>query len=240
MSGGRYSTDRRLKTDRDKSGMYIVKFSGSKPEMKGLWEGPAWQRASTMELSCFRPEGTGHRPRTLAKLLYGSAGISGIFRVEDRYVRNVHTEYMDPVYRDSCVEFFFRPGTGSGYFNFEFNCGGALLSSYITDPERTAAGFKEFIPLPREDGERVAIYHSLPKVTDPEIVRPTVWLLEFFIPLWMIEKYAGSLGRLTGSEWRANLYKCADDTSHPHWASWAPITSKNFHLPECFGRIRFE
>ena len=23
--------------------------------------------------------------------------------------------------------------------------------------------------------------------------------------------------------WRVNFYKCADDTSHPHWLTWSPV-----------------
>ena len=48
----------------------------------------------------------------------------------DQYVRCTHRTYGDPVYRDSCVEFFIQPKPGRGYFNFEFNCGGAFLCNY--------------------------------------------------------------------------------------------------------------
>ena len=27
--------------------------------------------------------------------------------------------------------------------------------------------------------------------------------------------------------WRANFYKCGDDTSHPHWAAWSPLKKVN-------------
>ncbi|MEW6488453.1 MAG: carbohydrate-binding family 9-like protein, partial [Thermodesulfobacteriota bacterium] len=79
------------------------------------WEGSAWAPAETLELACFRPEGSPHRPRTRARLLYGDARLFGIFRVEDRYVRSRHTRYGDPVYRDSCVEVFLDPRPGKGY-----------------------------------------------------------------------------------------------------------------------------
>jgi hypothetical protein len=69
---------------------------------------------------------------------------------------------------------------------------------------------------------------------------PTEWLLEFFIPFALLEKYVGPFGHVYNQEWRANFQKCADDTSHPHWASWAPIDELNFHLPHCFGTIRFD
>jgi hypothetical protein len=42
-----------------------------------------------------------------------------------------------------------------------------------------------------------------------------------------------------GNLWRANFYKCGDDTSHPHWAAWSPVDELNFHLPRCFGRLGF-
>lgn len=219
---------------------YIVHFARIKPDMAGSWQSPAWAQADTAVAACFRPEGSGHTPGTSVRLLYNEQGIFGIFRVEDRYVRCVRTGYMDEVYKDSCVEFFVRPESGKGYFNFEFNCGGALRCSYIVDPAREGSGFKDFIPLPEEDGRRVAVYHSLPRVVDPEIKERALWLLEFFIPFDLFKKYAGARGSMSEQEWRANFYKCGDETSHPHWASWAPLDERNFHLPRCFGSIRFK
>ncbi len=65
--------------------------------------------------------------------------------------------------------------------------------------------------------------------------------MAFFIPLSVFEKTTGLQStKLSGQTWRANLYKCGDKTSHPHWASWQPLTETNFHLPECFGKITFE
>ena len=66
------------------------------------------------------------------------------------------------------------------------------------------------------------------------------WRLEYFIPFSLLEKWVGSLGLVLGQQWHANLYKCGDETSHPHWAAWAPVDEFNFHLPRCFGTIQFE
>jgi hypothetical protein len=208
--------------------------------MKGRWEGPVWKHAGTIEVSHFRPESSRHRPKTLAKLLYSRQGIGGIFRVEDRYVRCVHHNYLDPVYRDSCVGIAFRPGPENEYFTFEFNCGGALRASFITKPDNPKDGPTVFMPLSRKDGATIRVYHSLPAIVDPEIAEPTVWILEFFIPFSVVDKFVCKPGNTAGNEWRANLYKCGDGTSHPHWASWMPIPARNFHLPESFGKIRFE
>lgn len=216
-----------------------VRAGSGEPGMKGAWDGAAWGGVESLEIACFRPESSGHRPRTRAKLLYGSGGLFGIFHVEDRYVRCVHSRYMDPVYLDSCVEFFVRPRPDRGYFNFEFNCGGALLCSYITDPARTKEGFREYVRLPEEDGRRVAIHHSMPALIDTEIPEAVSWTLEFFLPFPLLEKYAGPLGEMPGARWGANFYKCGDGTSHPHWAAWSPVDSLNFHLPDCFGTLLF-
>jgi hypothetical protein len=80
----------------------------------------------------------------------------------------------------------------------------------------------------------------MPAAVSPEITGPVTWILEFFVPFALLEKYAGPLGDLAGREWSANFFKCGDETSHPHWVSWQPLPSLNFHLPECFGVIHFE
>ena len=218
---------------------YLVCFTHTKPESEA-WDSPAWSVADIAALDYFRPEGSNHRPQTRVRFLYDRDGIHGIFDVADRYVRCVHTAYMDDVYKDSCVEFFIMPRQGRGYFNFEFNCGGSLRTGYIIDPTRTDDGFKAWIPIPEQDGSMVRVTPSLSAVVEPEIQEPLTWTLSFFIPFALLEKYAGPLGRIGGQTWHGNFYKCADASSHPHWASWAPLHSRNFHLPHCFGEISFE
>lgn len=219
---------------------YRVRYATTRPELKGDWQGEAWSQADTLEIAHFRPEGSDHQPQTLARLLWDEHGIHGIFQVQDRYVRCAHTGYMVPTYLDSCVEIFLQPKRDKGYLNFEFSCGGSLLCFYIVDPTRVPSGFRDFTRLPHVDGRQVFIYHSMPERVEPEIAEPTEWYLEFSIPFPVLEKWVGPLGPVGGQEWRANLYKCGDETSHPHWASWAPLDSLNFHLPHCFGTIHFE
>lgn len=218
---------------------YTVRRASTIPALHADWSDPAWAKADTLHIAHFRPEGSAHRPMTLARLLFDDETIHGIFHVQDRYVRCIHTGFNAPVSRDSCVEFFVQP-TRAGYFNFEFSCGGALLAYYITDPTRTQGAFVAYTPLAPTDGARVKIAHSLPSIVEPEISQPVEWSLQFRIPLALIEGYAGPFGGLPGHSWRANFYKCGDETSHPHWAAWSPVRELNFHLPECFGEIRFE
>ena len=164
----------------------------------------------------------------------------GIFRVEDQYVRCVHTRFQSDVWKDSCVEFFVEPKEGAGYFHFEFNCGGALLASYVTDPARADGRLKQYTPLTPEDDRQIHRFACLPPIVEPEIVRPIVWTLEFQIPFAVLEKYSGKIGIVKGQVWRANFYKCGNETSHPHWLSWMPLSARNFHEPSSFAKLLWE
>lgn len=211
----------------------------SRPQFDGAWDGPFWKKTRIIEISHFRPESSAHRPKTQVKMLYGLEGLYGIFRVQDRYVRSVHRRHQDPVYKDSCVEFFVHPNGKGGYFNFEFNCGGALLASYVINPTRVGNRLADCSRLSKAEVRQLKIYHSMPKMTDPELQEAVTWYLEFFIPFNLLEKYTGPLDVKPGMMWRGNFYKCADETSHPHWASWSPLEDLNFHLPHCFGTLEF-
>jgi hypothetical protein len=211
-----------------------------RPRLEDGWDDGAWAGTAVLEVASFRPEGSDHRPRTRARLAYDDGGLSGLFHVQDRYVRSVHARFGEPVYRDSCVEIFLQPKPDKGYLNFEMNAGGTLLASHITDHRRTPDGFAAFTRLTEEDGSLVGVRSSLPRVVDPEVPDPLEWELAFFIPIALLEKYVGPIGPLPGQAWRANLYKCGDGTSHPHWASWSPVDALNFHLPGCFGTLVFE
>jgi hypothetical protein len=204
------------------------------------WNAPVWEKADSLAINRFRQESSNHHPDTQAKLVYTHNGLAGIFQVNDRYVRCIHTTYMDPVYTDSCVELFIKPASAAGYFNFEFNCGGTLRAGYIIDPARTPDGFREWTPLPPEHGAMVTVFPSLPRIVEPELTTPVTWTLGFSIPFALFEQYVGPLGDSAGQVWHGNLYKCADQCSHPHWASWAPLAERNFHAPDSFGTMVFE
>jgi len=155
----------------------------------------------------------------------------------DGWVRCATTQRNGSVCADSCVEFFTEPVAGRGYFNFEINCGGTLLLHY-----NAISGTIKHDPVLFDDArmDKVLIYHSLPETVDPEIVEPTRWRVELFAPYEIFESFVGPVPRGLDCFWRANLYKCGDQTSHPHWAMWNPMPGDlNFHKPEYFSSMRF-
>ncbi|MGD9332780.1 MAG: carbohydrate-binding family 9-like protein [Desulfobacterales bacterium] len=219
--------------------VYPVLGACPRPRLPDGWNDAAWRRVPSLCIDKFRPESSAHRPRTRVKMVADKQRIYGLFQVEDRYIRSVHTEFQSPVYRDSCVEFFVQPRPDKGYFNFEFNCGGAFLATYILDPTRTPDGFRDYRPLTPAEGRLIRVRSCMPATVDPEMTEACTWDLAFQFPVHLLARYAGPLIIQEGEVWRANFYKCGDETSHPHWAAWQPVDELNFHLPDCFGRLRF-
>lgn len=220
---------------------YTIQRAQVTPALDGQWDGPVWKSVPALDITHFyRTDVSDHRPKTQAKVLYDDAALYVHFRVEDRYVRAIETEYHGKVWEDACVEFFVEPKAGRGYFNFEINCGGTMLLSYKENPAWTGEALRKTESVPWELAKEVKIYHSMPNTVEPELTDPVVWNVEYRIPFAIFEAYLGALGEPAGQKWRANFYKCAETNSHPHWASWALITADlNFHLPEFFSEIRF-
>lgn len=224
----------------NKEKVYAVHRANAEPELKGYWDGLVWRSVETIEINNWHPKSSDHRPKALAKMLYGLDGLQLIFRVQDRYVRSIHTKFNELVALYTCVEFFVQPGVDKGFFNFEFNCGGTLLCFYTYEWDKEGQPNK-YHKLTDEQCRMVKVYHSMPDVVDPEIEEPREWTLEFFVPYSLLEQYVGPIGDVAGQTWHGNFYKSSHaDDGHQHWAAWSPVEILNFHQPRCFGLINFE
>lgn len=220
---------------------YLIRRAVVTPAFRGDWDGSAWSRADVVEIAYFHPGSSDHHPRTRAKVLYDDRGLYVLFRVADRYVRGSRTAHQSHVYRDSCVEFFVQPKPNGGYFNFEFNCVGTMLLYFMKDPPRGPSGQLEgHRILPPEELAMIRVHHSLPQSLPEEIAGPVEWWLEYFVPNALMERYVGSLEPPAERRWRGNFYKCADDSSHPHWGAWSPVQRLDFHQPDRFAPLVFE
>lgn len=212
--------------------LYNAKFISKAPEMDLNWD--AWNDAETAELTNLRQESSDHKPQVFVRLFHDNDHIYGMYKVIDRYVKVTHVNFQDSVCRDSCVEFFFKPSVGPGYFNLEMNAGGTFLIYYVRNNHQLGEAYVDFSEVDEKYGKLIQVKTSMPKTVDPEITTPVTWYAQFAIPTNALEHYCGKTGDLTGKQWRCNFYKCADKCSHPHWLSWAPVPVCNFHLPECF------
>lgn len=217
---------------------YCVTYNDALTGLNGFadWEHPVWSNIPALELAGFmgtRPE---HFPRTSAKLAYDGEALFVCFHVFDQFVRATADRHQDAVCVDSCVEFFFTPSTdvSLGYFNLELNCGGTMLFHFQREPRLNShpiAGVQE-----------IAVHHSLPKLVEPQIDVPTEWTVSYRMPFSVLKPHFPSFEiPLPGTIWRANFYKCADESTHPHWLTWSPVdfAIPDFHRPGDFGVLQF-
>lgn len=144
------------------------------------------------------------------------------FSVSERDPRAVCEHDLEPVWEDSCVEFFCQLPGSERYFNFEFNSHGVCVAS-------TRLGQNEGVEFLGAD--RLASIERLPEIKDDE------WSLTVLIPLSIL-----GLEPTAAADLRGNFYKCGDATEAPHYLSWTRIDhpTPKFHCPEYFGYLHID
>lgn len=172
-----------------------------------------------------------YHPLTVFSIAHSEKYIYVDFFVRCNYLRAMNYQNNSPVSQDSCVEFFVSPECDSHYWNFEFNCIGAINASHRTERNNPTR-------LNDEQLATVKRYASCGTRPFNEVEGLFTWNLIIAIPLELIGvKYNGS-----PIEMRGNFYKCASGSSQPHYLSWNPISTEkpDFHRPEYFGKIILE
>lgn len=223
-----------------KKNEYIIFKSPVAPPLDAPFDDGTWGRIPALKLEYFRQESSDHHPEVRFKLTWTDAGLFGLFDVRDRYVKTAATKFQDMVCRDSCVEFFVEPAGRNGYINFEINCSGILLCQHVLDPRRENGGsLGNARPLTQEEIKGLRIFHTMPDRIPVEITEPVRYRVGFFLPFELFHTVMGTETPAPGVVWRGNVYKCADETSHPHWGCWQPVPELNFHNPAAFGELRF-
>lgn len=177
------------------------------------------------------PDEFPYHPLTVFTAAHSGKSIFIDFFTRCNYLRAVNSANNSPVSQDSCVEFFVSPKCDERYWNFEFNCIGAINASTRTERKN---------PRRLTDDELIRINRHASCGTRPfeELEGLFAWDLIVEIPLDLIGvEYSGTPIAMKG-----NFYKCASGTSLPHYLSWSPINTEHpdFHRPECFGDITLE
>lgn len=167
-------------------------------------------------------------PKVTFKIAFTDESILLNYEVFEKHIRATYLHSNEPVYKDSCVEFFIS-FDGSNYYNFEFNCIGTMLLAYGSQimEKRQLASHDQIGSIYRD-----ANIHAAPNGVQ--------WDLAVNIPFSVFKE--DHIQSLKGTECRANFYKCGDDLPIPHFLSWTAIDypKPNFHLPAFFGKLRFQ
>jgi len=170
------------------------------------------------------------KPKVEFKMAYGDDAVFLKFLVREKHFRATFKQINDPVWNDSCVEFFIGFEDDGAYYNFEFNALGTPVVGYGIDKERE-------IP----DAELIKKIKCIP---DNNIAGndtfPFNWELTVVIPFILFYKHR--VTTLKGINCRGNFYKCGDKLPEPHFLCWNNIIADtpNFHLPQYFGKLIFQ
>lgn len=153
------------------------------------------------------------------------------YDVFEQEVMSIFSMSNDPVYRDSCVEFFICFADDKNYYNLEFNSLGTCLMGY--GPDRDHRNL-----LPEELIGKIQTTSRIIKNENTD--NKLGWQLTLIIPLevFCFQK----ISQLQGKSANANFYKCGDDLAVPHFLAWNNINTPqpNFHQPDFFGKLIFE
>lgn len=196
---------------------------------------PVWEKAETVQLDSFHWEKESFvRPASFAQLcaVEGKGLYARLWSFEEN-VRCVFTKRDDPVYRDSCLEFFLSPFEGEiyPYINFEMNPRGVILSEFGNGRGSARSHLAE-------------LSEEAPVVTPFSVTENgnTAWGVELFASEKLLSDVMDKPFKIAPMQLRGNFYKCGDDTDIPHYGAFSPVDTveKGFHNPEKFAVLMFE
>ncbi len=163
-------------------------------------------------------------------LCHDQKNLGILYQVKEETTKAIYTQDGQPVYKDSCVEFFIK--TPQGYHNFEMNAiGTCLVSKGAQRAKRTSFTSEEYNRLHR--------LSSLGKTPFESKELKKEWWAMLVIPNSLL---GWKKGLPADQKLQANIYKCGDELPQPHWLTLfdVPTEQPDFHRPEFFGEFLLE
>lgn len=183
-------------------------------------------------IDCYPWDNSGYKPLAFASILYDIKGMYIKLQAFEEIIIARYLKNDDPVYKDSCMEFFLNafPAYSQKYLNFEFNPFGTMLLGfgssrtdrvYIGKMNNNIFNIKSGISKNHKDRKDIFSWH-----------------ITFFIPFEFLHTVY-EINSCIINEMKGNFYKCGDDTSFPHYGCWNNIDKEysDFHCPEFFGNL---
>lgn len=165
-----------------------------------------------------------YRPDTYFKMGVVGENLVATLRCYEANPRAVFTNRDDPIYRDSCLEFFVAPvESREEYINVEMNSKGAFLCEFGKGKlDRVfVSALTELSPIVeafKGEDMKGSFWGVTVKLTK-----------EFLFELYKTDS-------IDFTTVKANFYKCGDDCETQHYLAFSPVTTlpPGFHNPECF------
>lgn len=165
-----------------------------------------------------------YRPMTFFKVGVVSGNLVAVLKCYEENPRTLCVNRDDPVYTDSCLEFFVAPVDGRDeYINIEMNSKGVYLSEFGKG---------------KYDRVLISTLTDKSPLIEPfngKDINGTFWGVkvtltkEFICELYNVVDF-------NYTKIKANFYKCGDNCETPHYLAFSPVTTlpPGFHNPECF------
>lgn len=173
---------------------------------------------------------TPYRPDTYCKIGVVNDELVAVLKCYEEAPKNEYVKRDDPIYLDSCLEFFVSPvGNREEYINVEMNSMGTFLCEFGKGkPDRCFS---------KELTELSPIVEAFSSVDE----KGAFWGVkvhltkDFIAALYKIDKK-----NIMFKEISANFYKCGDDCEVPHYLAFSPVTTlpPGFHNPQCFAHFK--
>jgi hypothetical protein len=170
-------------------------------------------------------------PKASFSIAYSADHIFIKYDVEENEVLARYRQTNEPVYKDSCVEFFIAFDGGDAYYNLEFNRLGTCMGSYGHQRKGRTL-------IPAELLETIRNERSI--LQKKEAKEPVIhWTLTLAIPVQVFCYH--QFNSLQSKKAKMNFFKCGDELTQPHYLAWNNIVSPqpDFHRPEFFGDAEF-
>lgn len=171
------------------------------------------------------------QPKVLFSIAHNNDHLFIKYDVVEREVLARYRKINDPVYKDSCVEFFIAFDDDKTYYNIEFNRLGTCLGRFGGEREnRTELAVDLLKTITYERTLRQTKNNAEPAIN---------WTLTVAVPIQVFGFH--HFDSIQGQKAKMNFFKCGDDLTQPHYLAWSNIVwpHPNFHLPQFFSPVEF-
>ena len=194
----------------------------------GSWENTEWINLIHQDSGLISYE-------TKVKVLYSSTGIYFLFRCEDEKLTTTMKDDNLNLWEEDVVEVFLWTSEDFPvYFEYEISPMDFELPIIVPNYKGKFLGW-----LPWNYGGDRRILHATSAVGGEKKSGSTVsaWIAEFFIPYKLLNPLP-QVPPVSGTKWRANMYRIDYDKGASHFA-WQK-TARSFHEYNSFGTFIFE
>lgn len=233
MSIGNWTPAQNLPPGEPQSAPLLVKKT-AEFAIVGDGKNPNWSRTEWVSIPQRKTFGDSFETRV--KMLYSESGLYFLFHCQDqKLAASMEADFLD-LWKEDVVEVFLWPDEDfPAYFEYELSPLNYELPLLVPNNK---GDFLGWLPWHYQGDRKILHATSVEGGEKKSGAEISAWIAEFFIPYKLL-KPLGNLPPVSGTRWRANLYRCDYDRGQMAYWAWQPIEVR-FHEYQKFGTFLFE